>query len=200
MTKYEDFKGRVFGHWTALEKVPGHWVCRCVCGVVRKVETANLKHGNSTNCGCKRKHRTKHGAARRGKKTRTYRQWKAMRSRCRPNAHDKHNYAERGISVCPRWDDFSAFLEDMGECPDGLTLDRIDNDKGYSPDNCRWADMKIQRINQRRVSWVNVDGVTMTVQDAAHSVGVHPAAIWNEKRRNGGSVQDATDRVVARNR
>lgn len=121
-----------------------------------------------------------------------------MRSRCRPDSQDKANYAERGISVCERWDDFAAFLADMGECPEGLTLDRIDNDKGYSPGNCRWADMKVQRVNQRRVSWVHLNGKTMHVQDAAAALGVRASTIWNDKRRNGGTAQDALDRVAAR--
>lgn len=121
-----------------------------------------------------------------------------MRSRCRPDSQDKANYVERGIGVCERWNDFTAFLDDMGECPEGLTLDRIDNDKGYSPENCRWADMKVQRINQRRVSWVCLNGKKMHVQDAAAALGVHASAIWNDKRRNGGTAQEALDRVAAR--
>lgn len=154
----------------------------------------------STNCGCLRKHHVSHGHARRGRVEATYRQWKAMHSRCRPDSADARNYTARGISVCERWNSYQNFLGDMGECPTGLSLDRIDNDAGYSPSNCRWTDKTTQRRNQRRVSWVVLDGNTMTVQDAAHQMGLHPASIWNDRRRRGGSIQDATDRVAARQR
>lgn len=158
----------------------------------------NLKRGISTNCGCLRQHAEKHGFAPRENRSRTYSLWKGMRSRCKPTSKARKNYYERGISVCARWDDYALFLEDMGECPPGLTLDRIDNDLGYSPENCRWTDMGVQRHNQRRVSWVEYEGETMTVKAASERLGVHPAAIWNEKRRNGGTAQEALDRVVAR--
>lgn len=76
--------------------------------------------------------------------------WVNMRQRCNnPNHPYYYNYGGRGITVDPRWDDFLAFLEDIGERPDGLTLDRIDNDAGYSPGNCRWATPKEQRANSR---------------------------------------------------
>lgn len=191
--------GARFGAWVvAAEPVGKRVLCHCDCGTVRDVIARNLTRGLSSGCGCTRKHSVAHGMARRSGKTRTYRQWKSMRSRCKPNGADKANYAERGIAVCARWDDFALFLADMGECPPNLTLDRINNDKGYGPDNCRWADMAAQRLNQRRVSWVLFHGQTMTVQDAAQRMGVHPAAIWNDKRRNGVTVQEAVDRVAAR--
>lgn len=179
---------------------PPHWNCSCSCGTLRVVNGANLRHGLSTNCGCKRDHATKHGHSKRSGKTRTYRQWKAMRSRCRPGSHDYRNYSGRGISVCDRWDDYSLFLEDMGECPFDMSLDRINNDKGYHPDNCRWATYETQRRNQRRVSWVRYQGNKMTVQDAAQKIGVHPSAIWNDKRRNDIPIQEAVDRVASRAR
>lgn len=122
-----------------------------------------------------------------------------MKTRCRIDGPEHKNYAARDITITPEWSDFSSFLADMGECPEGLTLDRIDNDKGYSAANCRWADMSVQRENQRRVSWVSLNGKTLTVKQAAELIGVSDAAIWNDKRRNGVSLQDAVDRVAARN-
>jgi len=79
-----------------------------------------------------------------------YETWKKMRFRCNnPNYHEYHLYGGRGIKVCQRWDDFALFVKDMGERPEGKTLDRINNDLGYSPDNCRWATLSEQNVNRR---------------------------------------------------
>lgn len=203
MTKEIEIAGKTFGEWTPIVKAaknPPRWLCRCSCGTEKIIYAANLRRGASTHCGCKRVKKIIHGHSRRSGKTRTYRQWKAMRSRCRPDAHDAHNYYQRGISVCSRWDDYLLFLEDMGECPDGLTLDRINNDEGYRPDNCRWADMKTQRRNQRRVTMVVLDGQEMCVQDATDILGVHAASVWNDVKRNGVTPQQSVDRLAAKRR
>jgi hypothetical protein len=90
----------------------------------------------------------KHGASPRGRKTPEYRSWLAMRERCgSPSHHAYSRYGGRGIAVDPRWNDFAVFLEDMGQRPAGTSLDRIDNAKGYSPDNCRWATSEQQNRN-----------------------------------------------------
>jgi hypothetical protein len=81
-----------------------------------------------------------------------YKTWQSMRQRCsNPNVKSFKNWGGRGITVCPEWDDFWVFVADMGDRPEGHTLDRIDNDKGYSPDNCRWASRHQQSINSRKV-------------------------------------------------
>jgi hypothetical protein len=121
-----------------------------------------------------------------------------MRIRCRPNDPNAANYYGRGIRVCPRWDDYAAFLADMGEVPPGLTIDRIDNDRGYEPGNCRWATMATQRRNQRRLTYVELNGSRLLVQDAAEAIGVTSPAIWQELKRTGGTPQDAFDRVHRR--
>lgn len=83
-------------------------------------------------------------------RTRTYRSWDSMKQRClNPQAHGYHNYGGRGITVCERWLDYTYFLEDMGVRPENTSLDRIDNSKGYSKENCRWSTPKEQRINSR---------------------------------------------------
>lgn len=87
----------------------------------------------------------RHGHARVGRHTPTYRTWRAMHSRCRPQGH----YGLKGITVCPRWLVFENFLTDMGERPDGTSIDRIDTTGHYTPDNCRWATKSVQATNRR---------------------------------------------------
>lgn len=131
--------------------------CACDCGkyVFRRMD--HLKRGVSKSCGClarelfiqRTKDRAKHGNTSNGVISPTYHSWSSMRSRCSSQkSRCFHRYGGRGITVCDRWNDFRNFLSDMGERPVGTTLHRIDNDKGYSPDNCKWATPKEQMSNR----------------------------------------------------
>src|ERR1700691_6234728 len=102
--------------------------------------------------GAYRGARLKHGASLRGKVTREYRAWNEMRKRCSPAFHQHRDYYDRGITVCPQWDDFATFLRDVGLCPRGKTLDRERNDEGYKPGNVRWASRATQSRNRRLCS------------------------------------------------
>lgn len=160
-----DILGKSFGRLTVLDFAgkdhSGHTLltCKCSCGSEAVVQRCNLVSGKTTSCGCARKEivsriKTTHG----GKGTRLYRVWQGMRERCsNPNHSSYYLYGERGISVCDEWNrDYDSFRAwslangyndkaKRGEC----TLDRIDNDGGYCPENCRWVPMCVQNQNRR---------------------------------------------------
>lgn len=126
-----------------------------------------------------------HGRAR----TPLYRVWAEMRYRCaNPDHPDYRHYGGRGIGVCERWADFSAFLEDMGERPKGLTLERIDNDGDYEPGNCRWATRAEQASNMRSNRIIEHNGMAMTLSQWARYLGRPLQTIAGRLNEKGWSV------------
>lgn len=118
---------------------------------------------------------------------RTYAAWYNMHMRCSADATgaNKERYFDRGIRITPRWADFDAFLSDMGLCPAGLTLERIDNDGSYQPDNCRWATRTEQARNRRNNISATVDGVSLNGLDWSRRLGVSRNAFYTRARRDG---------------
>jgi hypothetical protein len=138
------------GKWTVVESFTADRrfaLVRCECGTEKAVSRGLIADGRSTQCAkCAS---FKHGKT----STRLYGVWEAMRGRCNnPNDKGYKNYGGRGITVCERWDSFVNFLVDMGEPAPGTTLDRENNDLGYSPENCRWATSHEQVINRRKIA------------------------------------------------
>jgi len=127
------------------------WKCKCDCGNIIEVKGCHLRRGRSKSCGCPKR---KHGKA----YTRAYTCWGSMKKRCEnTNSVDYFKYGARGIKVCQRWQKFENFYEDMGDPPNGYSIERIDNDKGYFPENCKWATMKEQSQNRRTPQQVKED-------------------------------------------
>jgi hypothetical protein len=150
MGNVKDLSGHRFGRLTVIKREGNNkcgsalWLCKCECGNAKIVIAANLVAKNVKSCGCLR---TLHGYHTEP----TYRSWQAMIQRCtNPNHSAYKRYGNKGVTVCQEWiDDFRNFLNDMGERHEGKTLDRIDNDKGYSKENCRWATTKDQGFNRK---------------------------------------------------
>ena len=115
-----------------------------------------------------------------------YGAWRGMIFRCvHPSAECYADYGGRGISVCQRWlDSFDAFVDDMGPRPSSKhSLDRIDNESGYSPENCRWATMRVQTRNRRSNHWITIEGVTRVITDWAEAVGINRETVYTRIRR-----------------
>jgi hypothetical protein len=158
------------------------WKCQCECGKEIITRGSSLNSKNTTSCGCLRIERTKkacttHGLSG-GRKhcPRIYRIWKNMKSRCgNPKTPRYERYGGRGISVCEPWN--SSYLNFYLWCvssgyQEDLTLDRIDNDKGYSPDNCRWATMSEQGLNRSDNHLVLSGGRSMTIKEWSEVTGI----------------------------
>ena len=135
-----------------------------------------------------------HGMA----KSRSYNIWVNLRQRCNNVKNPAYNdYGGRGINVCPRWDDsFQEFLMDMGECPEGMTIDRIDNDSGYSRENCRWTTMKEQNRNRRDNRLITHDGDTKTLAEWAESAGIKLTTLWARLETHGWDFDKAISAPV----
>ena len=115
---------------------------------------------------------------------RTHGVWVKMRARCEDQAGKSYpDYGGRGIKVCDRWQTFENFLADMGPAPEGMSIDRVDNDGDYEPSNCRWADRKTQNSNRRSIRWLEHDGKRMSVSDWARHLGVPIQRIKNRVHR-----------------
>lgn len=157
------------------------WHCRCECGNTKNVISSSLNSGLVQSCGCryneiKGKQTITHGMS----GTPTYTSWLAMRQRCNdPNTDFYECYGGRGIAVCKRWESFEAFHSDMGDRPEGYSIDRIDVNGDYEPGNCKWSSASDQAFNTRR-SKANESGKTGVYLDS--NTGMWVAAITHKRQ------------------
>lgn len=170
----------------------------CDCGVMKVTARSILSSGDVTSCSeCRSfgKDRSKR------KQTIEYKHWSQMRARCRPNSKDRARYYDRGIGVCETWNDFETFKRDMGPRPTPRhQIDRIDNDKGYGPDNCRWVTVEEQANNRANSSRVTFNGKTQSITQWAREIGIGPKTI-HHRLKHGWPVELAlTHKVSKRNR
>jgi len=181
--KHENLSGHVFERLTVIREsvksVPGKrmWDCVCSCGEALVVRGTNLKSGNSNSCGCYANEIRGQAAKTHGlTDSKEYAVWTSVLARCRnPNVKCAEGYSGRGITICERWTGptgFSNFLQDMGKVPEGLTIERKDNNGPYSLDNCRWATQMEQANNRRSNRIVNYLGRNQTLAQWCREVGV----------------------------
>lgn len=194
-----DLAGQRYGKLVVLEKHKDKsrfgeilWLCQCECGNAKAIRAHSLRIGRTKSCGCigKTFHKT-HGM----EHTQIYNTWAQMLARCNnPNSTSYPRYGARGIKVCERWKAFENFYADMGDKPEGKTLDRIDGTKGYKPGNVRWADKKQQARNRVGTKFLMWEGKPTPMAEVAELSGVKRKA-FESRIRLGMSVEDAVKNI-----
>lgn len=196
MTRAADLTGNRYGRMTVMARSENtaegrtQWLCLCDCGNTKVAQAVYLKRGNTKSCGCLGLEQRKAAAQSQChpfSRTQMYRErksWENMLARCYEPSHRSYaDYGGRGVQVCREWrESFEAFVGDMGARPTGCTLDRVDNDKGYSPDNCRWATRVEQANNRRNNRIITIGSESLTVAQWARRTGTPGQVIRNRLR------------------
>ena len=195
MPKIKDKTGMIVGRLTVIElysirptSKSTMWLCKCKCGNICVVSTENLRKGHTESCGCLAKETLKNNSQKQIKPFRNhplYKRWLHIKTRCNPNYNKAKYYYGKGISMCEEWnncfDSFYKWAINNGY-KDGLTIDRIDNNKGYSPDNCRWVDYKIQENNRTNNKRIEYQGNTHTIAEWSRILGIKDSKLRSRIR------------------
>lgn len=208
--RFIDLEGSRFGYFTVksfsgIHKSATYWNVVCDCGEDRVVCSGALINGKSKSCGCLRaelsRTRTRIHGESGVNKTPELRSWEMMRVRCNnPNNHKFPMYGGRGIKVCERWDSYENFLEDMGRRPSlNHSIDRINNNEGYFPENCRWATPKEQARNRSSNSLIEYDGRTQCIAAWCEEFGIGRCTLRARIKR-GWSIERALNQPIDKNR
>lgn len=209
MGAFRDLTGNRYGRLLVVErhKCAGKvkWNCICACGGKTIAQTAHLVDGRRVSCGCAKlpgnqvnpKVPHKHGHCVNGKSTKLYRIWSGVFTRCtNTNSKAYKYYGARGIKVCDRWKDFKLFLEDMGDPDPGQSLDRIDVNGDYEPNNCRWASAKEQARNKRNNFLIKYKGITKTLSEWSEESGINRATLWSRIKTHGWCYESSLENDV----
>lgn len=198
MSKLIDLTGQKFAKLTVIKRAENakngnvRWECVCECGNKTIVTGGNLKSGTVKSCGCLKKipSNIKHKES----KTPLYRKWKSMLYRCENPKHQAYkDYGARGITVCEEWHDFLAFKRWVEKTkPNGnLSIDRIDNDKGYCPNNCRWVSEKEQANNRRSNVMIAYQGEIHNLLEWSDILGFNYKSVHNRMHKLGWTFERA---------
>lgn len=201
MKEAENLCHKVFGDLLPLIRVDNRrnivrWLCWCYCGNLKIVDATKLKSGHTKSCGCYRKKiRKTHGEAE--DRSEEYGIWAAMLRRCNaPAACGYEDYGGRGIKVCERWSSYENFLSDMGRKPSSdYSIERINNNSNYEPENCKWATRREQGRNKRSNVWIEYKGRRMVLTDWCNEINISSGVIpsWIKK---GKSIEWIFDRIL----
>ena len=177
-----DISGKKFGILTAIKRhdppMSFMWYCECECGGKSIVNGTHLRSGHTKSCGCLEGYH-KHGMS----ESREHNTWIGMRARCFNKSHRSYKYyGDRGITVCERWLEFENFYSDMGKQPDGLELERCDNNGNYELSNCKWATRIDQLYNRQNTVKVKHNGKICTMRDLSKASGIRPSIIRGRLR------------------
>ena len=186
MSNLIDITGKQFGRLTVISRVENNkfgqvmWDCVCTCGKRTTVSGGHLKIGQTKSCGCLQKELLSKAKKIHGQTgNKTYKSWSGMRERCyNPNNKIYKYYGGRGITICKRWDKFENFYSDMGDRPERMSIERTNNNKGYSPDNCKWATQKEQVRNTRSNQLIRYHGKTQCMSAWAEELGIAYKTLW----------------------
>ena len=196
MPNFKDLTGKTFGKWTVTSRAENlgnrvRWNVQCQCGEKRIYRSDTLKDGRSQGCqNCMKTHGLCSSSE--------YGIWSGMKKRCYDTNHKSYpHYGGRGIKVCDKWkNDFAAFYSDMGPRPSlGHSIDRIDGNGHYAPDNCRWATSTEQNLNYSQNRHVEYQGKNITVTELAEETGIERHVLYQRLDR-GYSVNEAISKAV----
>lgn len=190
MSNIKDISGQTFNRWTVIgydygsSKKEARWVCKCACGDYKSVSGSSLRKKTSKSCGCLKGEI----ASKIGKQTKThglsghrvYNLYQSMVNRCHsPNHISYKNYGAKGVRVCDRWlNSFESFIEDMGVPNPNDSIDRINNNLGYHPDNCRWVGKEKQNRNKSNNIKLTFSGRTMNMADWAREINIGISTLY----------------------
>ena len=191
MASMQDLTGKKYGRWTVISfshrrAKNAFWLCKCECGTKATIDRGSLKSGHSQSCGCLRDELASiRSASHRMSGTEIYVAWKNIRARCEiPTNNSFKYYGARGIKVCQRWQIFENFYEDMGPSwSEGMSIERLDNDKDYKLSNCTWIPKKDQAKNRRTNIEIDTPWGRMLCADAARKLGISAGSFCRRRKK-----------------